>query len=460
MSTRFRSCSLDQPFLMPPSLQDWLPQEHLARFISEVMEELDLQPILQQYQRKDGRGAEGYHPVMLTRLLLYGYCVGEASSRKIERATYEDVAFRYLAADQHPDHDTIAHFRQEHLPRLSELFVQGLKLCREAGLMQVGMVILDGTKIAANANRGKTLDHEKLQRREAELEQKVAELLAAAEATDAAEDALYGKGRRGDELPAELATQEQRLKRIREAKARLEQERKEKAEEARREQEEHKAKGQPASATQRKRWNRARKAEEQSAGSINLTDGDSRIMKGGNGGGYVQGYNCQAAVLENQIIVAQEVTDQAADKQQLAPMAKKIEEALGSKPPMLLADSGYWSEESIEDERLQGIDLYVPPDGGKPGAAPKPNAPHSEQAQKMREKLARKEGAEVYRLRQQTVEPVFGQVKQVRGFRRFLLRGLKQVNGEYGLICLTHNLLKLYRHRRRKAHAKFALARA
>jgi transposase len=448
MSERFRTCSLDQPFLLPPSIHDWLPEHHLARFIAEAVDQLDLRAILCQYGRKDSRGAQGYHPVMLVRLLLYAYCIGEVSSRKIEKATHEDIAFRYLASNQHPDHDTIANFRREQLQRLGELFAQGLELCREAGLVKVGRVMLDGTKIAANASRRKSISEEKLQQQQEALEREVAELMRKAEAADTAEDARYGKGKRGDELPEELANRQLRLQRLREAKARLEERKRQRASQAEQEHQQQKASGKPATAAQKKRWQRARAEAEAAQGKINLTDLESQLMKNGNQGGYVQGYNAQAAVLENQIIVAAEVTDQAADKQQLVPMTEKVKEGLGKAPPAVLADTGYFSEEAIIHESLQGIELFVPPDRRKPGQELKPNAPRSEAAQKMREKLQSEPGAAIYRLRQQTIEPAFGQIKEVRRLRRFSFRGMARVRAEWLLIALTHNLLKLFRHRR------------
>lgn len=446
MSERFRSCSLDQPFLMPPSLQDWLPEDHLARFVAEITAQFDLGAILQHYQRKDGRGAEGYHPLLLLRLLLYGYCVGERSSRGIEKATYTDVAFRYLAADQHPDHDTISTFRQVHLQEIARLFSQTLELCREAGLVKVGRVALDGTKIAASASRRKNLDQDKLERQQLELQRKVEEMLREAEAVDQAEDQQYGKGKRGDELPKDLADPQKRLQRIQELQQQLEQRWKQREQEAEQERAQQKASGEPITEAQKKRWQRAKKAAVEQQGEINWTDPESRLMKNGNVGGFVQGYNAQAAVLDNQIIVALEVTDEAADKQQLVPMTGKVKEALGGAPTAVLADTGYFSEEAVTDQSLQGMELLVPPDR-KPGAELKPNAPRGEAAQKMREKLQSEEGAAVYRLRQQTIEPVFGQIKEARGFRRFLFRGLARVRAEWRLIGLTHNLLKLFRHR-------------
>lgn len=447
MNKRFRTCALDQPFLMPPALQDWLPEGHLARFLAEVADGLDLSEICACYERRDGRGLSAYHPLLLTRLLLYAYCTGRVSSRVIEKASYEDVAFRYLAANQHPDHDTVATFRRQHLESLAKLFVQVLQLCREAGLVKVGAVILDGTKVAANASRSRSSDYEKLQRREQQYQQLVEELFKQAGQADEEEDARYGKGKRGDELPPELATTQRRLERIRQAKQALEQRARERAEQAQRERAEKQAESQPPSSAERKRWNRARKPVEESKAQYNFTDPDSQVMKDGQRGGFVQGYNAQTAVLENQIIVAAEVTTEAADKQQLVPMAGHVERNLGTKPPALLADAGYWSEEAITDARLQGIELLVPPDGARPGEAPKKTSPRSPAAEAMREKLQREEGAELYRQRKQTVEPVFGQIKEARGLRRFLLRGLQAVQAEWKLICLTHNLLKLYRHR-------------
>lgn len=456
--SRFRNCSLDQPFLMPPAIQDWLPPTHLARFIAEVADELDLKDILARYQRKDARGAEAYHPLMLVRLLLYGYTVGVVSSRELEKASYEDVAFRYLAANQHPDHDTLANFRRMHLEELGELFTQGLGMCREAGLVKAGRVMLDGTKMAANASRRKNLDHDKLQRQEEELQQQVAELLREAEVVDQAEDRQYGKGRRGDELPEELSDRQKRLQRIREAKARLEGRLKQKAEQAERERAEQKASGEAQTAAEKKRWYRARKAAAEQQGTINLTDGESRLMTNGNVGGYIQAYNAQAAVLENQVIVAAEVTDEAADKQQLVPMTAKAIEGLGCAPTVVMADSGYFSEQAVGEESLKGIETLVPPDRGKPGEELREKASCGEQAMKMREKLAQEDMAAVYALRKQTIEPVFGQIKESRGFRRFLFRGLKRVRSEWRLIALTHNLLKLYRHNLLRANAETALA--
>ena len=245
MHKRFRTCSLDQLYLLPPSLQDWLPARHLARFIADITEELDLSAMYAGHERKDGRGQAAYHPLMLTRVLLYAYCIGLTSSRRIEKATYEDVAIRYLAADQHPDHDTIAAFRQQQLERLAALFGQALRLCQRAGLVKLGNVALDGTKIQASASRERSMSHARLSEQEQQLQVLVERLLEQAEQTDREEDERYGKGLRGDELPPELADAKSRLKKIREAKRALEQEAAEQLERAQREHPEAGCPGRP-----------------------------------------------------------------------------------------------------------------------------------------------------------------------------------------------------------------------
>ena len=444
---RFRDCSLDQPYLLPPSVSDWLPEQHVARFIGEVVDTLDLSSILSQYRRNDARGALAYHPVMLVRLLLYAYCIGQPSSRRIERATYEDIAFRYLSADQHPDHATIAHFRQQHLEQLAALFTDGLAMCREAGLGKLGKVLLDGTKMGANAARQQSRSMEKLTREEERLRQQVEQLLAEAQTTDQNEDQLYGADRSGDELPEGLSDVHQRLQRIQEAKQALQERNKERLKEAEEERKAQKASGKPQSEAQKKRYTRAREAVAKNLGAINLTDPDSRIMKAGNRGGYLQGYNAQAAVTEDQIIIAADVTEQECDKQQLVPMMVCIREGLKGEPTAVVADTGYYSDEAVTDASLAEVDLYVPPDRAKRGEPLKANAPTSATAASMREKLWSEAGIECYQLRAQTIEPVFGQIKEGRGLRRFLLRGTKKVRCEWKLIALTHNLLKLYRHK-------------
>lgn len=449
MSKRFRSCDLNQPYLLPPDLQDWLPATHLARFIGEVCEQLDLSEIYASYERRDGRGLAAYHPLMLTRLLLYAYCVGKPSSRQIEKATHDELAFRYLSADQHPDHDTIAFFRQQHLQALARLFIAALQLCREAGLVKMGHVALDGTKLRAQANKHNNLSHAQMMDRERELEQEVWRLMEEAARVDAAEDEHYGQGRRGDELPADLATAEQRLAKLREIRQKMEQRAREEA--AKANQEQAAVGGKPRNEAEKKRWQRAKQRADSPAGQVNLTDPDSQLMKAGGSAEFVQGFNAQAAVDgAGQIIVAADVTAQPNDRAQLVPMLEQTQQNLTAKPVTLTADAGYWSEEMLAHESLGGIDVLVPPDAmsaieaGRPLAA---NAPRSDRASQMRERLRSAPDRAVYAMRKAIVEPVFAYIKERRGFRRFSLRGLRKVRAEWALICLTHNLLKLYRHR-------------
>ncbi len=464
MGKQFRDCNLDQMLLLPASLHDWLPEGHLARFVAEVVETLDLSAIYAKYEEGDGRGLAAYDPRMMVRLLIYGYCRGVASSRRMERATYEDVAFRYLAADEHPDHDTIADFRKEHSAALSQLFVQVLRLCQQAGLVKLGHVALDGTKMKANASKHKAMSYERMGEAEKKLEAEVKALLEEAARVDAEEDGKYGKGKRGDELPAELQRRETRLAKIREAKAALEREAREQAEKERAQVEARlKERAQQEAERGRRFGGRPpeapdpEKAKPEAKAQRNFTDPDSRIMKDGATKEFVQAYNAQAAVDSGaQVIVAASVTQDANDKKQLVPMLEQVKIVTGSKPQQATADSGYFSEANVTDARLVGIDLLVSPDrqkhgeqvpvatgppvGSPPGLSPTPSP-----AQAMRNKLRTPQGRAIYKMRKAVVEPVFGQIKEQRGFRRFLLRGLANVTAEWNLICATHNLLKLYR---------------
>ena len=444
MGKQFRSCDLNQAYLLPPSLQDWLPEGHLARFVAEVVEALDLGAIYAKYEAGDGRGLAAYDPRMMVRVLIYGYCRGVASSRRIERATYEDVAFRYLAADQHPDHDTIAAFRQEQLAPLAQLFVQVLQLCQRAGLVKLGHVALDGTKIKANASKHKAMSYERMEKAEKELAAEVQALLAEAARVDAEEDGKYGQGKRGDELPKELARRESRLEKIREAKAALEQEARAAAEKKQERERGRKLGGRPPQAPDPE----AAKPEPQA--QRNFTDPESRIMKDGATKEFVQAYNAQAAVDSHaQVIVGAAVTQEANDKKQLVPMLKEVKVQMGIPPLQATADNGYFSEPNVTDAQLQGIDLLVAPDRQKHGekrpttTGPPPSG--ASVAEQMRHRLRTAEGQAVYKLRKAVVEPVFGQIKEARGFRKFLLRGLGKVQAEWQMICATHNLLKLFR---------------
>ena len=466
MSKNFRTCDLDQPFLLPPSLQEWLPEGHLARFIAELAEGLDLSKIYGQYGRRDGRGKAAYHPLMMVRSLLYGYCVGIMSSRRMERASYEDVAFRYLCANQHPDHDTIASFRQQHLPVLAELFTQVLQLCNQAGLVKLGHVAIDGTKQQANASKHKAMSYDRMEEKEKQLKAEVEKLLAQAAETDAAEDALYGKGKRGDELPAELARRDSRLKKIAEAKAALEQEARERAEAKKKAVEEKLAERQKKEEeTGKKMGGRPpevpdpEQAQPDPKDQRNFTDPESRIMPdGARKGSFVQGYNVQIAVdSKAQIIVAAEITQQTNDKQQLAPMLEQVVKNMGTKPVAVTADTGYFSASQVNDARTEGIELYIAigkqkhdqPEPAAINESVEPPAETESAKEKMKQRLQTDTGKALYKMRKAIVEPVFGQIKAARGIRAFLLRGIDKASAEWKLICATHNLLKLFRAPRR-----------
>jgi transposase len=458
MGQNFITDTVNQTLLFPPSLHDWLPEGHLARFLLDVVSALDLSAIYTSYQEKDGRGQAAYAPEMMVRLLLYGYARGVYSSRKIQTRTFEDVAFRYLSGDQHPDHATIAEFRKRHLKALSGLFTQALLLCSEAGLVKLGHVSIDGTKIKANASKHKAQSYKRMNETEARLKQEIDALLAAAEKTDAEEDAQYGKDRHGDELPDELQRRESRLRKIGEAKAALEQEAKEKAWQQRAEAEQKLAEREEEERRTGKK-KRGRKPElpdpEQArpddTAQYNFVDPESRIMPdGANKGSFVQGYNAQIAVdSASQVIVAAEVTQETNDKKQLLPMIALIETNLEQKPEKVSADTGYFSEANVTDESVKNVDLYVATGRDKHGAAVEMSSdappPGASPKEAMRQKLRTEAGRAVYKMRKAIVEPVFGQIKEERGFRRFSLRGKQNVSREWKLVCAVSNLLKLFR---------------
>src|SRR5712692_5713149 len=435
MTKTFRPYSLDQQLLLPPDMRSWLPEGDLALFVSDVVDELDLSDIYAAYESGEGRGQPPYHPAMMVKLMLYGYCMGTVSSRKIERATYRDVAFRVLAGDQQPDHDSIAEFRKRHLGALAELFVQVLRLCQAAGLVKLGHVALDGTKLKANASKHKAMSYARMEETERRLEAEVRALLARAQQVDAAEDAQYGRGRRGDELPAELARRESRLAKIRAAKAALQAEaharavQEAEAGRAKRAAREHRVgstKGKLAKVPDPEQAQPAPTAQR------NFTDPESRIMVDGATKEFVQGYNAQAA----------------ADVGQFVPMLEQAIGNVGQPPVQVTADAGYFSEANLTAPQFAAIEFYVPPDrhphSREASAGRNRQGPFSEA---MRRKLQTAAGRAVYARRKTIPEPVFGQIKQGRGFRRFWLRGVRKVRGEWTLICLTHNLLKLFRAR-------------
>ena len=454
MSKTFRPYAPEQSELLPPSPREWLPAGHVAYFILDTVAELDLRPLLERYER-ELRGYPPHHPRMMVGLLLYAYCVGVASSRKIEKKTYEDIAFRVIAAGQHPDHSTVSEFRRQHLDVLAGLFVQVLALCQKAGLVQLGHVALDGTKLKANASKHKAMSYERMQQREKELAEKVAALLKAAEAADAAEDKLYGKKKRGDELPEELQRAETRLARIRAAKAELEAEAKAArvAQQAAKKQAEKQQDGgdePPSGPTPLPRHQVQSEADgtPKPKAQRNFTDPESRIQKTQHG--FIQGFNAQAAVDEaHQIIVAQALTNQPPDVEHFLPLLEQVVENCGEVPQVATADAGYFSEENLTRAASMGINAYVAVGRQKHGVEPPAVRGRMPRELSVKDWMARrlrtKAGRQVYARRKAVAEPPFGQIKQARGFRQLLLRGLKKARGEWALICLTHNLLKLHR---------------
>jgi transposase len=496
MEKQYRPWLPRHPHLLPPSPEEWLPEGHLAYFILDLVEQLDLTPLKEAIRTKDRRGTRPYNPTMMVALLLYGYCQGVPSSRKIERATFEDMGTRVIAAGEHPDHTRISEFRRVNLKVLAALFMQVLRMCQKAGLVKLGHVSLDGTKVAANASKHKAMSYERMGRSEAELAAEVAALLRQAEETDESEDKLYGKNRRGDELPEELARREKRLEVIRRAKAELEAE----AAAARaRELEQRAAAARIAAATaeasaSEKAQSRVERAETEASQAAdkahetaeaagmpvadlmprdpedlpshqvrtdcdgnpdpkaqrNFTDSDSRIMKAGSD--YVQGYNCQAAVDEHsQIIVAQAVTNEPPDPEHLIPMMILLACECGMLPGVLTADNGYFSDANAAWCAEWGCDAYLATGRLPHGTAALPNGRRESPTKAaMREKLSTAHGRRTYSRRKTIVEPVFGQIKGARGLDHFLLRGLRKARGEWSIMCTTHNLLKLYRRGRNR----------
>ena len=448
--TTFRPYSPEQLLLLPPDMARWLPEDHLVYFIRDVERQLDLSAIYGSYDGTQG-GNPAYDPGMMTTLLIYAYCVGVVSSRKIERATYESIPFRVLTADQHPDHDTIAEFRRRHLEALAALFVQVLRLCRKAGLVKLGHVSLDGTKVRANASKHKAMSYGRMEKSVVELEGEVKRLLAEAEGTDTAEDNRYGRGRQDEALPEELRFKQSRLAKIKEAKEALEQEAREGAEAQRLEQAK-KREDRDASGDHRGRPPKVPSEKPEGKAQRNFTDPDSRIMKDGATKAFEQCYNCQAAVDgDSQVIVATRVSQETNDKKELKPVVETLKKNLdGAKPRQLTTDNGYFSENNVTYLAEEQIDGYLATGRIKHGDQ-LPRAPRGRipKEASIKERMARKlrtvKGRAIYAKRKEVSEPVFGQIKHVRGFRQFLLRGVDKVCGEWDLICLGHNVLKLFR---------------
>jgi transposase len=437
-----------QSYLLPPSPQEWLPKDHLAYFVLDLVKALDLSPIQSTYEREE-RGYPPYHPMMMLSLLLYGYCVGVRSSRQIERRTHEDVAFRVLAAGSHPDHSRISEFRRRHLETFRALFVEILHLCQKAKLVKLGHVAIDGTKMKAHASKHKAMSHERMLKDEARLRQVVDEILEEAEATDAEEDARYGKDRRGDEIVDErLRDPATRLARIKELRAELEAEAKRQQKVAERDRDDDDPPPPGTGPLPSHQVPRDQAGKPTPKAQRNFTDADSRIMKAG--GDYVQAYNCQVAVdEERQVIVAELVTNQPPDVEHFPFVMEEIAVNCGALPERATADAGYFSAENVAYATTQGVDVYIPTERWKHGEAPpliRGRPPRDMTLkQEMTRKLRTRRGRAIYARRKAVVEPVFGQVKDARGIRGFLLRGLAKVRAEWSLISLTHNLLKLWR---------------
>src|SRR5271170_2295427 len=439
MSKQFRAWKIDEVQLLPPSVQDYVPADHVSRFIvTLVRESLDLGAIGGSYRSELGQPP--FDPRLMTALLLHGYASGVYSSRRIAKASVERADFMMIVAGDPPDFRTISDFRKRHLKALAGLFVQVLKVAEKAGLVKLGHVALDGTKIRANASKHKAMSYERMKKREAELAAEVDRWLKAAEAADREEDQLYGD-RRGEELPDWVADKQKRLEKIRQAKAELEAEARAAADEERRRRQ--KAEEERQAAGRKKSGKPAAPPKEEPSPKTqrNFTDPESRILKTKDG--FIQGYNAQAAVDgKAQIIVAHDLVAQMSDQDQLVPLLDGIKANLGRQPKEASADAGYCSEANLKALRKRRISGYVAIGPAKHPERGKSNLT-GRLTKAMRARLRRGGWRSRYRLRKQIVEPVFGQIKEARGFRQFLLRGLAKVKAEWAMICTAHNLTKL-----------------
>ncbi len=448
MSSNFIFTNRDQQYLFPPSLQDWLPEDHLARFIVDIVSQLDLRPISEAYA---GRGSKAYHPEILLSLLFYGYATGVYSSRKIEQATYDSVAFRYISANTHPDHDTIATFRKRFLDQLQPLFVQILLLAREMGLLKLGKVSLDGTKVKANASKHHALSWDYACKLEQQLQAEVQDLMRLAEKADSEETPD------GMNIPEELSRRQDRLSAISEAKEKLEQRAAERyAQEKQQHEEKVAARQAKAEKSGKKPGGRPPKPPEpgpRKKDQVNLTDEESRIMPSSDKG-FEQAYNAQAGVdVDTMIIVESHITQSSNDKKEITPTLS----ALSSLPKelgvvdTLLADAGYYSDDNVSACETAEIEPFMPPGRKKHNqpladrfAQPEPLPENADSISKMKHKLKTDKGRELYAKRKSTVEPVFGIIKHVMGFRQFLLRGFKAVTGEWTLVSMAWNIKRMF----------------
>jgi transposase len=453
---KFRGHNHDQLLLLPPDLDEWLPENHLARFISDVVDRLDTSAITEPYER-ELRGYPPYHPVMLLKVLIYAYCTGVFSSRKIAAACEDVVAFRWLSANQCPDFRTISDFRKRHLHVFKELFLQVLKIAQGAGMVKMGHVALDGTKIRANASKHKAMSYGRMKQEEQRLRQEIAELVREAERTDRRDGKLYGDAR-GDELPEELARRQSRLAKIQEAMAALEAEAKAKAEAERAQadddDDEKRDDDEGQSGDKKRRGSKGRrsvKAVPEDKAQRNFTDPESRIMPSKDG--FVQAYNVQSVVDEAyQIIVAMEVTNSPNDAGVLRTLVEMAKQNTGRMPKKLSGDAGYYAQDDVEWLKERGIDPYIATGRQKHGeipVCPRGRIPKSyTPKQRMARKLMTKRGRAIYAKRKVIIEPVYGHIKACMGFVRFSLRGLAKVRGEWSLVAMCHNLLKIFRYGR------------
>lgn len=433
MPTTFRPYLPEQSLLLPPSPRDWLPEGHLAFFVSDTVDSLDLSAFYRPYEG-DGRRNQPFDPSMMVKVLLYAYSTGTFSSRRIARKIEEDVAYRVLAAENFPAHRTICEFRQQHLSSFGELFVQVVRIARETGLVKLGALAVDGSKVKANASKHKAMSYGRMLQEEKRLREEIAELTRRAEAADAAEDAELGPNVRGDELPVELQRREQRLEKIREAKARLEA----------RQAEEDRAKGRKDDDDRKsprggRRFQRDFGVPHEKA-QDNFTDPESRIMK--TSSGFDQCYNGQIAVDEDsQLIVATSLTNNASDNAELLPLLDTVKTDLKASPKEVLADAGYRSEATFQALEKRKIEGYI--SLGREGKESPPAGPQPA-SQRMAKKLATAAGKKRYARRKAIVEPVLGWIKNILGFRRFSLRGQENTRGEWSLVCLAVDLKRFH----------------
>ena len=444
MKKTFRPYQPNQQYLLPPSLRDWLPDDHPVHFINEVVDGFDLSAIYDDYRER--RGQPPYDPRMMVKILIYAMTKGIHSSRKIERALYEDIGLRYLSADQQPDHWTISDFRRRHLKALGDLLVQTVQMAQRAGLIRLNHVAIDGTKIKANASKHSAMSYARMEKEEKRLREEVQRLLERMERNDQKEDELYGDSN-GYSLPKHLATAQGRLEAIAKAKAELEAEAREKAE---RKQAERKEKAEKQGKTHKPRKD-PKNAKPKARDQRNFTDADSRIMRNSDKA-FIQGYNAQAAVdAQTQIIVAADLTNQAGDCPHLQSQVEQVKRNTGQKPKEVSADAGYYSDDNVQYLMGQGIIALIPPDKVKHSEWRNPNPPRGRMPKNMtvkdliRRMLRTRRGRKRYKLRQTSIEPTFGNIKEQIGLRQFLLRGLSKVRPYWRFTCAVHNILKLFR---------------